>query len=186
MSEEKIAGVAYALQPMLSVGNGARAVEFYKRAFGAAEVFRIEDPSGAVVARLSVKSAEFWLSDESPEHANFSPETLGGSTTRMVLIVPDPRDHVAWVAAVLARMESVKPGMTRAVLLKTFNRDGGLQGFLWGRFVSRECPYFKVDVKFRAVRRPERDSSGRETSVESAEDVIVTISRPYVERPAID
>jgi hypothetical protein len=52
--------------------------------------------------------------------------------------------------------------------------------------VSRECPYFKVDVKFRAVRRPERDSSGRETSVESAEDVIVTISRPYVERPAID
>jgi hypothetical protein len=99
MSEEKIAGLAYALQPMLSVGNGARAVDFYKRAFGAAEVFRIEDLSGAVVARLSVKSAEFWLSDESAEHANFSPETLGGSTTRMVLIVPDPRDHVAWVAA---------------------------------------------------------------------------------------
>jgi len=75
---------------MLSVRKGARAVEFYKAAFGAIEVFRIEAPDGAVVARLSVDGAEFWVSDESPEHANFSPESLGGSTTRMILTVPDP------------------------------------------------------------------------------------------------
>ena len=60
---------------MLSVRNGARAVEFYKAAFGAIEVFRVEAPDGAVVSRLSVDGAEFWLSDESPEHGNFSPET---------------------------------------------------------------------------------------------------------------
>jgi PhnB protein len=75
---------------MLSVRNGARAVEFYKSAFGATEVFRIESPDGAVVARLSVEGAEFWLADESPEHGNFSPETVNGSTTRMILTVPDP------------------------------------------------------------------------------------------------
>jgi PhnB protein len=75
---------------MLSVRNGARAVEFYKSAFAAAEVYRIEDPSGAVVARLSIQGAEFWLSDESPEHGNFSPESLGGGTVRMILTVPDP------------------------------------------------------------------------------------------------
>src|SRR5260221_13931360 len=78
------------LAPMLSVRNGARAVEFYKSAFGAIEVFRIEDPSGAVVSRLSVDGAEFWVADESPEHGNFSPETLGGGTVLMVLTVPDP------------------------------------------------------------------------------------------------
>ena len=78
------------IAPMLSVRNGARAVEFYKSAFGAIEVYRVEDPSGAVVARLSIDGAEFWLSDESPEHGNFSPESLNGSSARMVLTVPDP------------------------------------------------------------------------------------------------
>ena len=43
---------------MLSVRNGARAVGFYKAAFGAREVYRVEDPGGAVVSRLSVDGAE--------------------------------------------------------------------------------------------------------------------------------
>ena len=47
-------------------------------------------PDGAVVARLSVDGAEFWVADESPEHKNFSPESLGGGTVRMVMIVNDP------------------------------------------------------------------------------------------------
>jgi PhnB protein len=75
---------------MLSVRHGARAVEFYKQAFGAIEVFRIDAPDGAVVCRLSVDGAEFWVADESPEHANFSPESLGGGSVRMVLTVADP------------------------------------------------------------------------------------------------
>jgi PhnB protein len=79
-----------AIAPMLSVRNGLRAIEFYKAAFGASESFRIEDKSGAVVARLSVEGAEFWLADESPEHLNFSPESLGGGSVRMVMIVEDP------------------------------------------------------------------------------------------------
>jgi PhnB protein len=79
------------IAPMLSVRNGTRAVAFYKEAFGALELFRIDDDkSGAVVARLSVDGAEFWVADESPEHKNFSPETLGGGTVRMVMIVREP------------------------------------------------------------------------------------------------
>jgi PhnB protein len=76
--------------PMLSVRHGAKAVEFYKAAFSAEVAFRIDDGSGAVVARLSVDGAEFWVADESPEHLNFSPETLNGGTVRMVLTVADP------------------------------------------------------------------------------------------------
>ena len=78
------------IAPMLSVRNGARAVEFYKAAFGSVELFRIDDPDGAVVARLSAAGAEFWVADESPENKNFSPESLGGGTVRMVMIVDDP------------------------------------------------------------------------------------------------
>src|SRR5258706_16469049 len=78
------------IAPMLSLRHGVKAVEFYKAAFGATEAFRMDDPSGAVVARLSVEGAEFWVADESPEHKNFSPESLGGGTVRMVLTVSDP------------------------------------------------------------------------------------------------
>src|SRR5215468_3627484 len=99
--------VKYSVAPMLSVRHGARAVEFYKSAFGAVEVFRIESPDGAVVARLSVDGAEFWVSDESPEHGNFSPESLGGGTVRMILTVPDPDARFA--RAVAAGARSVVP-----------------------------------------------------------------------------
>ena len=78
------------IAPMLSVRQGARAVDFYKAAFGANEIFRIDSESGAVVARMAVGEAEFWVADESPEHLNFSPESLGGGTVRMVMIVDDP------------------------------------------------------------------------------------------------
>jgi PhnB protein len=95
--------VAVSLAPWLSVRNGARAVEFYKAAFGARETFRIEAPDGAVVSRLSIDGAEFWVSDESPEHANFSPESLGGGSVKMLLTVPDPDSVFAGAVAAGAR-----------------------------------------------------------------------------------
>lgn len=79
-----------AIAPLLSVRRGAAAIEFYKSAFGAKELFRIQDNKGEVVARLSVEGAEFWLADESPQHLNFSPESLGGGSVRMILTVADP------------------------------------------------------------------------------------------------
>jgi PhnB protein len=95
------------IAPWLSVHNGAAAVEFYKAAFGAVERFRIESENGDVVARLSVGDAEFWLADESPEHGNFSPESLGGSTCRMVMVVDDP--DAAFARAVAAGAREVTP-----------------------------------------------------------------------------
>ena len=95
------------IAPMLSVRNGVRAIEFYKAAFGAGELFRLDNESGDVVARLSVGAAEFWLADESPEHLNFSPESLGGGTVRMVMIVEDP--DAAFERAVAAGATAVWP-----------------------------------------------------------------------------
>src|SRR5664279_3312894 len=95
------------IAPMLSVRNGARAIDFYKAAFGAGELFRIDAEGGAVVARLSVGDAEFWVADESPEHLNFSPETLGGGTVRMVMTVEDP--DAAFDRAVAAGATAVNP-----------------------------------------------------------------------------
>jgi PhnB protein len=87
--------IVRSIAPLLSVRRGAQAVEFYKAAFGAIEVFRVDDPAGAVVARLSVDGAEFWVADESPEHGNFSPESLNGGTVRMIMTVDNPDDSFA-------------------------------------------------------------------------------------------
>ena len=95
------------IAPWLSVRRGQRAVEFYKSAFGAHETYRIESPTGEVVSRLSVQGAAFWLSDESPEHGNFSPESLGGGTVKMLLIVPDP--DAMFAQAIGAGAEAVHP-----------------------------------------------------------------------------
>jgi PhnB protein len=88
------------LAAMLSVRNGARAVAFYKAAFGAREIFCVGDPGGAVVAQLAIGATDFWVADESPANLNFSPETLGGGTVRMVLVVDDP--DAVFAAAVSA------------------------------------------------------------------------------------
>ena len=84
------------LSPELSVRRGRAAVEFYKTAFGARETYRVggTDENQDVVAQLSVGGASFWVSDESPPNKHFSPESLGGSTVRLLLIVEDPHSVV--------------------------------------------------------------------------------------------
>ena len=84
--------MTYSIAPMLSVRGGARAVEFYKAAFGARELHRVGGVDGheEVVAQLAIGDATFWVADESPRHGNFSPETLGGGSVRMLLMVDDP------------------------------------------------------------------------------------------------
>jgi len=74
------------LAPLLGVRRGREAIDFYKKAFGATELFRTESEDGAVVAQLTLGESDFWIADESPEHKNYSPETLGGSTVRMVIV----------------------------------------------------------------------------------------------------
>ena len=95
------------ITPWLSVRTSAQAVEFYKSAYGAMEVHRLEDPDGNVVARLSVAGEEFWLSDESPEHGNDSPKSPGGASIRMILTVPDP--DAVYNQAVAASASEVYP-----------------------------------------------------------------------------
>ena len=109
-SSENTTKLKTIIAPMLSVRNGAKAVDFYKAGFGATELFRVDGKDGAVLARLSVDGAEFWLSDESPEHQNFSPESLGGGTVRIILTVEDP--DAAFARAVSAGATVVCPVTT--------------------------------------------------------------------------
>ena len=97
------------VQAQLSVRRGGEAVAFYKEAFGAAEIYRFggDDANEEVVAQLAIGDALFWVEDESPEHHNFSPETLGGASERMLLVVDDP--EAVMECAVAAGASEVHP-----------------------------------------------------------------------------
>jgi PhnB protein len=87
------------MTPVLTVRGAAKAVEFYRRAFGAEEVYRNTYPDGRIVVEMAVGRARFRVADEAPEAANLSPQSLGGTTVRLNLLVADP-DAVARQAIV--------------------------------------------------------------------------------------
>jgi len=80
------------LQPELWVENTARAVDYYRRAFGAVVEHRvggIDDHDGVI--QLSVGGARFWIAGASDQMGRFSPAAIGGATGRFMLVVDDPR-----------------------------------------------------------------------------------------------
>lgn len=104
MPAKSAALIKHSLAPWISVPVGA--IEFYKSAFEATEVYHHDDPSGGVVVCLSVNGAEFWLSQESPNRAS-TPEPIGGGMIRFILTVPNPDDVFA--RAVKAGAKEVSP-----------------------------------------------------------------------------
>ena len=104
-SRTKAAPVRTGVAPLLSVRRGAQAVEFYtagvRRHGGLPHRGSLRRRWWR---RLAVDGAEFWVADESPEHQNFSPESLGGGTVRMILTVSDPDAMFARAVAAGARV----------------------------------------------------------------------------------
>jgi PhnB protein len=84
------------LEAQLAVRRGREALAFYTAAFGAVELYRVGGTAEheSVVAQLGVGETAFWVSDESPEHGSHSPESIGGSTVRLLLVVDDPHGVV--------------------------------------------------------------------------------------------
>ena len=77
------------LIPYLCCKDSAAAMDFYKKAFGAEELFRFQDESGKIGhATMQILGATFFLSDEWPDGDVYSPQTLGGSPVGLHLNVP--------------------------------------------------------------------------------------------------
>ncbi|HYY55955.1 MAG TPA: VOC family protein [Pyrinomonadaceae bacterium] len=96
--------------PYLFVRNGASAIEFYKRAFGATELVRWGGPRGKVGhAEIKIGNSPIWLADESPETGFSSPLTLGGAGVNIFLYVADV--DVAFSRALAAGATELRPVM---------------------------------------------------------------------------
>jgi len=78
------------LYPYLRVHSTAEAIDFYSRAFGATELFRLTEPSGRIGhAEIKIGPATLMLSDEYPENGIRGPKSLGGTTFSIHLHVAD-------------------------------------------------------------------------------------------------
>lgn len=93
--KERMRAFPGTITPVLTVRNAGLAVTFYKRAFGASEVFKNTYPDGRIVAELAIGEARFRVADEAPEASNLSPQSLNGTTVRINLLVADPDDTFA-------------------------------------------------------------------------------------------
>ena len=82
--------VKTSIVPWITVRDGEAAVNFYKAALGAIEVYRLDEFGAGVVVRLAINGAEFWLSDGVDDATNQTPESVGGGTIRMILTTADP------------------------------------------------------------------------------------------------
>ena len=78
------------ITPYLIVKGAAQAIEFYKKAFGATELFRMPGPGGAVMhAEMKIGDSIIMLADENPQMGAVSPQTLGGTPFGLMFYVPD-------------------------------------------------------------------------------------------------
>jgi PhnB protein len=76
--------------PYLIVQNASKAIDYYKKAFGATELMRMPGPGGKIVhAELKFGDSIIMLSDEAPEMGHRSPQTLGGTPVGIMLYVND-------------------------------------------------------------------------------------------------
>ena len=95
----------HAVTPFLVVSDAARAMEFYKVAFGAKERMRMAGPGGKIVhAEMTIGDAVIMVADEFPEWGNLSPESLNGSPVRMALYVEDVDDVASRAVAAGAKV----------------------------------------------------------------------------------
>jgi len=83
-------GAIKSVQLHICLANASEGIEFYKRAFGAEEVFRLNEPDGKVGhAEIKIGDTVLSVSDEYPDYGTISPETLGGTSVKIHLDVAD-------------------------------------------------------------------------------------------------
>ena|SRR5438552_18118270 len=95
----------HAINPSLIVRDPAKAIEFYKKVFGAKERMRMDDPAGKIVhAEIDIGDSAIFLGPESAKWGNRSPETIGGTPVVLHLYVNDVDDVVRRAEAAGAKV----------------------------------------------------------------------------------
>jgi PhnB protein len=97
----------HSVTPYLIIKGAADAIEFYKKAFGATELFRMDHQGKIGHAEIKIGDSPIMLSDEAPEMGYVGPTTLGGSPVSIMIYVEDV--DTIFKQAIAAGGEQQKP-----------------------------------------------------------------------------
>jgi PhnB protein len=148
---EPVVTVQVSASPRLTFKDAAKAIEFYKNAFGARETMRFEAGGQIPHAEIMIGNSHVMLTEEWPEGGRFSPETLGNSPVMMSLSVPDVDKFVSHATGAGAKI--VIP------IADQFygRREGTLQdpfGYLWSvSTVTEEMSIEEMHRRMDAMSR---------------------------------
>ena len=135
----------HTVTPYLMFSGASAAIEFYKKALGASEVLRMDEPSGRIHhAEIKIGDSHIMLADEHPEVQALSPKTIGGSPVSMHVYVED-------VDAAVDRAVKAGAKLVRPVADQFYgDRTGGIEdpfGYRW--FIATH----KEDLTMDEIRR---------------------------------
>jgi PhnB protein len=137
--------------PRLSYIDAAKAIEFYKKAFGATETMRFENELGLPHAELLIGDSIIMLADEWPEGGRYSAETTGSSPVSMVIHVPDVDNFVEHAVAAGAKLQGPIADQFYG------HREGNLLdpfGYSWNiSTVKEEMSVDEMHRRFRAMMK---------------------------------
>lgn len=141
------------LTPYITVRGAAAAIDFYRKAFGAAELFRLVDPVSGKIGHCEMRIGKglLMLSDEYPDFGAVSPETLGGTTVKLHIDVEDAeavlREAIAAGGTLLRKLEMQFYGCKQALVADPF-------GYGW--FVSQSTETvspFEMQERWNAMAK---------------------------------
>jgi PhnB protein len=135
--------------PRMTFKDAAKAIEFYKKAFGAQETMRFELETGIPHAELVIGDSVIMLTDEWPEGGRYSAETMGSSPVSISIQVPDVDAFVERAVAAGAKLAGPIAdqfyGYREGTLLDPF-------GYTWGvSTVKEEMSVEEMHRRFRAA-----------------------------------
>jgi PhnB protein len=142
--------------PYLVVGDAVEAIDFYKRAFGAKEVMRIESAGKIAHAQIRIGNSHIMISDEHPEAGALGPQSFGGSPVRIFLYVKNVDSFVGKAVAIGAKLKALVDEKVYG------DRSGCLEdpfGHIWHVATHRE-DVSNVEIQQRADAASQPENTG--------------------------
>jgi PhnB protein len=150
----------YTVTPYLIVQGAAKAIGFYKKAFGATELMRFPGPGGKIMhVEIKIGNSPIMLADEVPEMDARSPQSYGGTPVGILLYVTDVdalfKKAVAAGAKVQRPLEDQFYGDRTGTVIDPF-------GHKWTLATHKEdVPLAEMQHRMRAMMKPQGTTPAR-------------------------